>query len=692
MSNAELDTARVRSDWALLPLAGGLALLYLISLYDYSIYHTLVEAMSITVATAVFIVVFHTRRLLDNHYLLFVSIGLLAFVALGVPHTLGYKGIALFHGFDNDLPTQAFVAQRFVLAGSFLLAPLFLRRRLNVTATSLAFGALTIVVLSSLLVWRNFPSMFMEPGGLTPLKKWLEVVLSAMFVGGAIGLYRNRLAFAPNVMRLTLVSLVCFAASELSFMLYASPFGLSNLLGHTFQVAAFWFIYRAVLVTALVNPFGLLFRQLADRESSLIEANMQLNAIAEVSDAAISSLDRETLGSAVLERLVAVMSADAALLMLFDGEVLRTAGFIGMDEPGFSLNLGEGLAGSIAASRRPDFIEDIQADTARIKSPFLRDQGIRSILGVPLLNGEQLIGVIHVDWRTVHRFNEAEIRLLSIIGDRVALALSNSQMYENEHHIAQVLQESLLALPDTVDGVCFSSAYQSASQAARVGGDFYDVFELDHARVGILVGDVSGKGLEAAVQTSLLRNTVRAHAVERGKTPGDILGLTNTVFEKATDPGTFATVFFAVLDRRDGVLSYCNAGHTAAAILRPDGAVGQLPANSPLVGAFPDSIFCSSSTTVGEGELLFLYTDGVIESRCDTTLYGEERLFEFLATQTACEPARVVEAVMQEIVRFSGSALSDDVALLAVQPCESSDGRPVQQSLLHQDPCAAPTR
>lgn len=689
MSNGELDKAKVRSERALLPLTGGIIVLYLISLYDYSIYHTLVEAFSITVATSVFIVVFHTRRLLDNHYLLFVSIGLLAFVALGVPHTLGYKGIALFQGFDNDLPTQAFIAQRFVLAGSFLLAPVFLRRKLNVTATSLAFAAITVVALLSLLVWRNFPSMLAEPGGLTPLKKWLEIVLSLMFIGGAFGLYRNRLAFAPNVMRLTLVSLACFAVSELSFTAYASPFGLSNLLGHMFQVAAFWFIYRAVLVTALVNPFGLLFRQLADRESSLMEANQQLNAIAEVSDAAISSLDRETLGPAVLERLVSVMSADAALLMLFDGEMLRTAAFIGMDEPGFSLNLGEGFAGSVAAARSADFVEDIQA-TARIKSPFLREQGIRSVLGVPLLNGDQLVGVIHVDWRAIHRFNEAEIRLLSIIGDRVALALSNSQMYENEHHIAQVLQESLLALPDTVDGVCFASAYQSASQAARVGGDFYDVFELDNARVGILVGDVSGKGLEAAVQTSLLRNTVRAHAVERGKTPGDILGLTNAVFEKATDPGTFATVFFAVLDRRDGALSYCNAGHTAAAVIRPDGTVGQLNANSPLVGAFTDSVFCSSATVVRQGELLFLYTDGVIESRRDTTLYGEERLFEFLATQSGHEPARVVDAVMEEIVRFSGSALRDDVALLAVQPCESDDGRPVQQTLLDQEPCASP--
>jgi serine phosphatase RsbU (regulator of sigma subunit) len=688
MSKSELKIARL-SDWALLPLFGGILLLYLISLYNYAIFHTLVEAMSVTVATSVFIVVFHTRRLLDNHYLLFVSIGFLAFVALGIPHTLGYKGLALFPGFGNDLPTQAFIAQRFILAGSFLLAPVFLRRRLNVTVTSLAYAALTVLVLLSILVWRNFPPMFDEQVGLTSLKKGLEVVLSAMFVGAGVGLYRNRHTFEANVLRLTIVALGCFAMSEISFMLYATPFGVSNLFGHLFQVAAFWFVYRAVLVTALVNPFGLLFSQLADRESSLRDANQQLNAIAEVSDAAISSLDWETLGPVVLDRLVDVMSADAAVLLLYDGEVLRADSYVGIEEPGFTLNMGEGFSGSIAATRQPEFIEDIRA-TARVKSRFLREQGVRSMLGVPLVSGDRLVGVMHVDWCTVHRFNETEMRLLGIIGDRVALALSNSQMYENEHHIAQVLQESLLALPDSADGVCFASAYRSASQAARVGGDFYDVFELDSARVGVLVGDVSGKGLEAAVQTSLLRNTIRAHAMERGKTPGDILGLTNVVFEKSTDPGTFATVFFAVLDRRDGTLSYCNAGHTAATIVRPEGEVGQLIANSPLVGAFPESVFTTSASGLRRGDVLFLYTDGVIESRRDAIMYGEERLFEFLATLPGREPARVIDAVMAEIVRFSGSALGDDIALLALTPCDSTDGRPVQQTLLGQESLPVP--
>lgn len=683
MSNRELYS-RVKSDWGLAPLFAGIVALYLISLYDYAVFHTLVEAMSVTVATAVFIVVFHTRRLLDNHYLLFVSIGFLAFVALGIPHTLGYKGIQLFSGFDNDLPTQAFVAQRFVLASSFLFAPAFLRRKLNVPMAFLGFGVVTVFVLASLLVWRNFPPMFVDPVGLTPLKKGLEFVLSAMFIGAAMGLARNRQAFEPNVLNLALVSLGCFAASEVSFTLYATPFGLSNLLGHLFQVAAFWFIYRAVLVTALVNPFGLLFRQLAERESSLSEANRQLNAIAAVSDAAISSLEGDTLGPVVLERLVEVMAADAGALFLYDGEVLRADSYVGIEEPGFALRVGEGFAGSIAEHRQPDFIEDIQAD-ARIKSPFLRQQGVRSILGVPLVSGDRLVGVLHVDWRTVHPFSEAEMRLLVIIGDRVALALSNSQMYENEHHIAQVLQESLLALPEMVEGVCFASAYQSASQAARVGGDFYDVFELDSNRVGVLVGDVSGKGLDAAVQTSLLRNTVRAHAMERSKTPGEVMSMTNTVFEKATDSGTFATVFFAIIDGRDGRVAYCNAGHTAAVVLGPDGAVGQFPAQSPLVGAFPDSVFSSAETLLERGDTLFVYTDGVIESRRGSALYGEERLFEFLSTQGGRTPAEIIEAVMSDVVAFTESALSDDIALLAVQTCDRTAGTSWQQEITAGD-------
>jgi serine phosphatase RsbU (regulator of sigma subunit) len=209
----------------------------------------------------------------------------------------------------------------------------------------------------------------------------------------------------------------------------------------------------------------------------------------------------------------------------------------------------------------------------------------------------------------------------------MSVALNNARMFEIEHHIADRLQEALLALPDEIAGVEFARAYHSATEAARVGGDFYDIFELGDHYVGITIGDISGKGIDAAMLTALVKNTIRAHASEKGKTPTQVLALTNHVVYRSTPSEAFATVLFAVFDRRDGRLVYANAGHTT-------GALGTRTAQScgsprlALFGGFEHSEFgrrprCSSALVT----CLFLYTDGLTEVRRGTTRYGEERVF-----------------------------------------------------------------
>ena len=659
----------VGSRWGLPFLALMLVAFVLVSTYNYAMFHTLVEIYCAIVAAGVFIVVYNTRRLLDNDYLLLVGIGFLFFVVLGVPHTLGYKGLQLFAGFDNDLPTQAFIAQRFLLASTFLIAPLFLSRRLWVRTTISIFAAVTGVALLSLLVWGNFPQMFIDGVGLTPTKKALELLLSAMFIAAGMLLFRARKAFEPDVLHLLLTSLGCFVGSELAFMLYATPFGLSNLWGHVLQVAAFYFAYRAVLVTALVNPFGLLFRELATSEQSLRTANAQLNAVADISDTAMSTLELDELLPHVLERMVMVMRADAALVLLADGSNLKSFASVGLPGGEFSVPFGSGFSGTIAETRKPLFVLDAQASDLALPD-MIREQGIQSMLGVPLAVGQQLLGVLHVDWRTHHAFDDADLRLLEIVADRVALAIRNAQTYEGEHRIAQVLQESFLTMPDGIDDLEFAHLYHSATLEARVGGDFYDMFTLDDGLVGILIGDVSGKGIHAAVLTSLVKNTVRAHAQDVGTSPAEAIRRTNAMVERYSTPNSFVTVFFALLDRRLGRLVYCNAGHTTALIVRCDGRVARLGANSPLVGALPDFVFTDSEAHIEPGEMLVMYTDGLTEARRGSELYGENRLVAILENRRDCSPQTTVETLVHELLAFTGGGLSDDLAMLAVKLLE----------------------
>jgi serine phosphatase RsbU (regulator of sigma subunit) len=203
--------------------------------------------------------------------------------------------------------------------------------------------------------------------------------------------------------------------------------------------------------------------------------------------------------------------------------------------------------------------------------------------------------------------------------------------------------------------------------AARVGGDFYDLFNLDDTTVGMIIGDVSGKGIDAAVLTSLVKNTIRAHAQDVEGSPAAAMQLTNEMVERYSQPGSFVTVFFGLLDRRDGHLVYCNAGHTPVLAMKCDGGVVELTSNSPLVGAFPDLEYCDSELRLQPGEMLVMYTDGVTEARRGTELYGENRLVRLLADPAARDPQATVDGLLGDLLRFTDGGLSDDLAVLALK-------------------------
>ncbi|MRR13399.1 GAF domain-containing protein, partial [bacterium] len=341
--------------------------------------------------------------------------------------------------------------------------------------------------------------------------------------------------------------------------------------------------------------------------------------MADISDAAMSSLDIGGLAERLLERLARVMRADAAALLLAEDGQLRLAASVGFSFGDLVVSVGEGFSGRMASERTSRYLEDAQAEGEVVSEP-LREQGIRSALGVPMLVGERLIGTLHVDWRTHHAFDERDVRLLEIVGDRIALAMRNAQLYEGERRIAQIFQEALLSLPEHINGVEYAKAYHSATEEAWVGGDFFDLFPVDSQRVGVLIGDVSGKGIEAAVLTSIVKDTIRAH-VHEGSAPAQVLQKTNALVEHYSNSETFVTVFFGVLERATGRFIYCNAGHLPALSLDCRGTVLELSSNSPLLGALPDVEFIDDEVQLPEGQTLLLFTDGLVEARSGAELY-----------------------------------------------------------------------
>jgi sigma-B regulation protein RsbU (phosphoserine phosphatase) len=280
--------------------------------------------------------------------------------------------------------------------------------------------------------------------------------------------------------------------------------------------------------------------------------------------------------------------------------------------------------------------------------------------------------VRYVLWNAANVYGADGVTLVATIAqglditERKAADDALHAAYEAEHRIAETLQHALLSMPERIPGITFAHAYHSATETAAVGGDFYDLFELEGGLLGLTVGDISGKGLDAAAMMSLVKNTIRAQATDVGRTPADVIRFTNHVLFAESSSETFATVFFGMLDRKSGRLLYCNAGHTVGVLVKR-GRMMRLESTSTLVGAFARARFSNAEVHLKPAELLFLYTDGLTEARRDKELFGEDRVLELLGKASApCDPDATVRRVLKEAVAFTGGKLSDDLAILAL--------------------------
>ncbi|RJR41917.1 MAG: hypothetical protein C4567_08135 [Deltaproteobacteria bacterium] len=243
--------------WAIL-----LLVLYLSSLYSFLLFHSIAEIFSIIIAGGVFALAWNSRRVIHNNYLLFLGIGLLFIAFLDLIHALAYKGMGVFPGYGANLPTQLWIAARYLQSLTFLAAPLLLHRRLRPGLVFLGYFLATVLLLLAIFQWRIFPDCFVEGQGLTAFKKNSEYLISLILLGAMGLLLQKKRDFDPSVLRLLVISILLTIGSELAFTFYISVYGFSNMVGHLFKIMAFYCIYKAIIETGLVQPFALLFRDL----------------------------------------------------------------------------------------------------------------------------------------------------------------------------------------------------------------------------------------------------------------------------------------------------------------------------------------------------------------------------------------------------------------------------------------------
>jgi serine phosphatase RsbU (regulator of sigma subunit) len=338
------------------------------------------------------------------------------------------------------------------------------------------------------------------------------------------------------------------------------------------------------------------------------------------------------------------------------------------DEVGVARVLRTGRT-ELIAEITPDVLMAIAHDDEHLR--LLGTLGLRSSLVVPLRTPERLLGAFTlVAAESGREFGDADVALAEALASRAALAVENARLYTERSHIAHTLQRSLLPerLPE-IPGMEIAAHYRAAGDQNEVGGDFYDVFPSRDGTWTALIGDVSGKGPEAAAITSLSRHTLRAAALRDG-TPVENLTLLNDAMLSQADSGLrFCTVLYARLrpSEKEALLTLSSGGHVPALVVRAGGTVEAIAIPGTLVGALREPRFEERDVRLRPGELLLLYTDGVVELRGEDATAGEQRLREVLATHAGAPAGAVVEAVARMAVERQGGEPRDDIAILALR-------------------------
>jgi sigma-B regulation protein RsbU (phosphoserine phosphatase) len=414
--------------------------------------------------------------------------------------------------------------------------------------------------------------------------------------------------------------------------------------------------------------------------SALREQVAHLSSLIEVSHVINSTLELQSLLTIIMDIAKTVMHCEASSLMLIDEVTDELVFKVALGDKGglvekFRLKVGQGIAGWVAQHEQSALVADAAKDK-RFFGDIDKKSGFqtRSVLCVPLKVKDRTIGILEAFNPTDRAaFDEADLKLFEAFASQSAVAIENARMHERIVHqhaveqelqIASQIQQSFLPkhYPD-VPGVSIAAI---SLPARTVGGDLYDVIDLGDGRLGIIIGDVAGKGVPAALFMVKAMSELRFHTASI-PTAAKVLQSANELIEES-DLGVFITALYLVLDVKTGRLEYSNAGHLAPLVVRPGAreVICLEEGRSLPLGVMPGGEFTQGEFTLKPGDSVFLYTDGIMEARnAQDEEYGEERLADLLAGKDAV-PDELIELVRHDVAAFTQDRPQhDDLTALA---------------------------
>jgi len=445
-------------------------------------------------------------------------------------------------------------------------------------------------------------------------------------------------------------------------------------LGVTFAVLGFLIDLKLVHSRIRVRQ-----RDLATLNKQLNEALQTSNLLLKATDIVGRTLDINEVLNRLVDIAIESTGLDHSNVGLYDAkhnEIVIAASYENAVPIGLRFEISKECPEAVALVRGEWLIEDIDNP---LLSPqfkdFMRRLSVESILVHPLMRANRLIGIMCFGSTRKRLFEKRQIEIARGISSQASVAIQNASLYaqtkaelERERHIAEELQRSLLPeeLPE-IPCTDLGAYYASSTKEAQVGGDFYDIIALPNKKYAIIIGDVSGKGIEAAASTAMVKCIIRTF-LHQYPSPEFALSQANSALAKQLQRGIFVTVFCAIYDVATGEITYANAGHPHPCYFdNRKRSCAHLPSFDPAICLLANYNYRKNSVRLSPGSFVVTYTDGTFEARRNREFFGEERLHKVIERSADLPAQKIADEIISECIRFSSGKLEDDIAILVIK-------------------------
>lgn len=450
------------------------------------------------------------------------------------------------------------------------------------------------------------------------------------------------------------------------------PFGAIECLdkrGGDFTDADFDRLEVAAESVSFALDYALLYQEIERRA-------LEKEVLLDITRSLAAPFDLEEVIEAIMQSLRQVVDYDAAAVYLVDRatrslEIVSESGYPEGSEEAFGLQIGQGIVGWVAKTGESVIVPDVRSDpryvTARPET--------RSELAAPMVVEGQLVGVFNLESDIGDAYHEGHLELLSAFASQAAVALQRARLgrdlverrrLERELAIARDIQRSFL--PSTAPEVPGFDVAGTSISHDQVGGDYYDFIPVSETRLGLAIADVSGKGIPAALLMAGFRMSLLAE-IRNEFAIRAVMRKVSLLMHESTERDKFVTAFYGVLDWKNGVLIFSNAGHNPPLLVHRDGRAEKLIEGGVALGVLADARYEERPILVQNGDVLVMYTDGVSEAEnAKGEFFGEQRLEDLVRRHAHAPAAEILRLIVAAVTGWAGEkGANDDVTLVVVR-------------------------